>query len=168
VKVFKSFGGSVAARKSRHAWVIYWENMPGKPSPKIGENEVVAILPIQWSGNRIKDVLIRMYLERAASPAELLEYRQISHAPYQPVCGLYLHKMPYGGLYVVGHNPILNAREAFNVVASNEYTIEWDEISPTHHAEFCRINFGIEDCEEAARGPVTMHRVWDASHTGEP
>ncbi len=63
---------SGSKRRSIKAWVLYWEIQPGGPSPVASDGEVAAILPAMWGEDRVCDVLERLYLERAATPVELM------------------------------------------------------------------------------------------------
>lgn len=141
------------------AWVLYWEVLPGGPLPIARNNEVVAVLPTQWGDARVCDVLERFFLERAAVPSELVEWRA-GGSPYPPKHLLWMHSVPVGGAgYYCGHNPILIARKAQRLRVLSDDELEWEEISAEHHAAFCRATWGVENCPEAKRGPtITVKR----------
>lgn len=141
------------------AWVLYWEVLPGGPVPITCNNEVVAVLPSRWRDARVCEVLERFFLERAATPSELVVWRA-GGSPYPPRHLLWMHSVPYGGAgYYCGHNPMLVARKVQRLRVLGDDELEWEEMSAEHHADFCRATWGIEDCPEAKRGPtITVKR----------
>jgi hypothetical protein len=146
-------------RTGVNAWVVYWEVMPGGPLPIARNNEVVAVLPPRWGDARVREVLERLFLERAATPSELVEWRA-GGSPYPPKHLLWMHSVPVGGAgYYCGHNPILIARKVQRLRVLGDDELEWEEISAKHRAAFCRATWGVENCAEAERGPtVTAKR----------
>jgi hypothetical protein len=136
------------------SWVLYWENMPGGPLPIALDNEVVAVLPPSWGEDRVKDVLERLYLERAMTAAELLGWRNRSSSPYPAVCATYLHHIKVTDLaYYCGHNPILTARKVEQLVAVGEHELAWAEIGVTHHSSQLCEAAGMKDCPLVGKEP---------------
>ncbi len=79
---------------------------------------------VAWGEDRVRDVLERLYLERAMTPAELLRWRKTSSSPYPPQCATYLHQAPVVELeYICGHNPVLKARKVEDLTVVDEHAI---------------------------------------------
>lgn len=148
-------------RRGIKAWLLYWETQPGGPLPLAEDGEVVAVLPSTWGDDRVRNVLERLFLERAATLAELVNWRNSGSSPYPSRPGTYMHSIAVGGTeYYCGHNPILKARKVQNLVAVGEYELTWEEVSIQHHTEFCRLNLRIDNCPEAAQGSTVSAKRW--------
>jgi hypothetical protein len=157
---------SVSSRKGVKAWVLYWEVQPGRPAPIARDHEVVAVLPPNWGEDRVQDVLERMYLERAMTPTEMLNWRNRGSSPYPPRCGAYVHRVQVKDLeFFCGHNPVLKARKVEHLVTVNEYELAWKEIGVAHlSASMCELTGGQKDCPLAGHEPdVTDKRGFGSS-----
>lgn len=156
----------MARRAGAKAWVLYWEVLPGGPLSIARNNEVVAVLPPQWGDARVLDILERLFLERAAVPSELVEWRS-SGLPYPPKNLLWMHSVPVGcSGYYCGHNPMLVARKVQRLRVLSDDELEWEETSVEHHADFCRATWGVEHCPEAKRGPTVIVKRGSRSSKG--
>jgi hypothetical protein len=154
----------VPRRRAVEAWVFYWRNEPGAPAFSVSDLETVAVLPVRSSEKTVKETLRRLFLERAASPAELVAWRRSADGPYLPMHGAYIHRIPYSVAFYCGHNPMLVARQVENLVVEDELTISWDEVGPTHYSvESCRSVFRVDNCPEAGKAPHRVRRTWRAS-----
>ncbi|MCX6953057.1 MAG: hypothetical protein NTV51_12960 [Verrucomicrobia bacterium] len=146
------------------AWLFYWKNQPGTPAPSTLDGNIVAILSSRSSHTKVKELLERLYLEHTATPAELLQWRQNGAGPYKPQYAAFVHGKPYGVAYSCGHNPVLEARYAENVLALDEYTIQWEEVGFRHvSVEACRSLFGVLDCDQVGQAPQRTLKVSQGS-----
>lgn len=151
------------AQRGAKAWVLYWEKQPGGPIPIAEDGEVVAVLPPAWGKDRVCEVLERLYLERAASPAELVQCRQSGTFPYKPQCAAYLHRLPVADLaYICGHNPVLVARHVENLVVLGDDEIAWDEVGVAHTPALCELA-GEGNCQLANQAPKVVRKRWRRS-----
>lgn len=149
--------------KGVKAWVVYWELQCGRPLPIAQDSEVVGVLPPTWGRDRVCDVLERLYLERAMTSAELVQWRRVGASPYPPECGTYLHGVQVVDLeYFCGHNPILKARKVEKLISIGEHELRWEEVGVTHRSELCAAA-GVPDCELAGQEPRRVTRSWRAS-----
>lgn len=152
--------------KGVKAWVLYWEVQPGGPLPIAQHHEVVAVLPPNWGEDRVKDVLERLYLERAVTPSELLTWRDRGSSPYPPQCAAYLHKVPVAELeFLCGHNPVLKARKVEQLVAVSEYELAWKEAGVAHLSTALCQAAGQEDCPLVGKEPEVTGRRGFGSRT---
>jgi hypothetical protein len=105
--------------------------------------------------------LEHLYLERAATLAEMLDWRKTGSAPYQPKCAAFMHNVPVGGLsYECGHNPVLIAYKVQNLTAPDEHELAWEEPGVEHRSDVCHRFFGVPNCTEAERGLVVISKRW--------
>jgi len=147
-------------KRSVSAWLYYWKHQSGSPLPIASDGEVVAVLPSRSADKRVKETLERLYLERAATPAELILWRKEGSGPYPARHDAYIHQVPYAVSYSCGHNPILRARYVENLVSGGEYELSWDEIGPKHHLESCRSLYRVSNCPEAGREALVVRKRW--------
>jgi hypothetical protein len=139
--------------------VLYWEAQPGRPLPIARDHEVVAILPPSWGDDRVNDVLERLYLERAMTPSELVNWRSRGSSPYPPECGAYLHRVRVIGLeFFCGHNPILKARKVEQLRAVSEHELAWVEVGVYHRTATLCEAAGGKDCPLVGKEPVATSK----------
>jgi hypothetical protein len=143
--------------KGIKAWILYWEVQPGGPSPIARDHEIVAVLPANWGEDRVKDVLERLYLERAMTPSEMVIWRNRGSSPYPPQCSAYLHRIPVADLeFFCGHNPILKARKVEQLVAVDEHELTWKEVGVAHLSSALCAAAGQEDCPLVGKDPYVI------------
>jgi hypothetical protein len=129
----------------KRAWVIRWEYYGSVISDIAAQHEVVAILPYSWGHNRVKDVLERLYKERALTIAEKAHWQNAKSGPYKVQNMAYIHRVPVvGHYYSIGHEPELVAHQAIDIKIDGLHSISWGEPAPKHLKWMC---------EEVAREP---------------
>jgi hypothetical protein len=155
------------AARGVKAWVLHWEVRPGGPAPIAQDGEVVAILSSRMGVEKVKEVLERLYMQRAFSLAELVMFRRSGSGPYPVHSNVYVHGIEVSGLgYECGHNPVLIARLAERVRAISEDVIEWEEVGPLHASWHCAIHH-LPPCADADK-PPSRRRVRSRCVTTEP
>jgi hypothetical protein len=142
------------------AWIIYWEVHPGHPLPVAHDNEVVAVLSAIWGNEKVKDILERLHLERTMTPAELLSWRGRASSPYPPQVGANRHGIPVEGLeYWCGHNPMLVARKVEQLMAIDEFELQWKQVGIRHYSFSCEAA-GVRSCPLAGKDPPILEKRW--------
>jgi hypothetical protein len=150
------------SKRGVKAWLIRWEHIPGNPGNIALDGEVVAVLPARLSENHVEEVLLRLYVERTASLAELVAWRQPRNAPYQPMPMFHTHGVrTYGGL-IIGHNPALVARYVEDLIAPDHDTLTWIERPPAHNPGLCEA-LRFPECELSTVVPESIAMTWSAS-----
>ena len=139
----------------KRAWIIYWEREDFGSQLDIGEDgEVMAILPANYSSEKICFLLQRLYAERMYTAAEMLRNRSKHlEKPFNP---RRIHGVPQTGVeYIMGYfsstNPTLVARIAENINVIDEYNLTWQEITQPHLEWMCE---GVADCPDGIREPI--------------
>jgi hypothetical protein len=140
------------------AWVLAWAHMPGNPGRFTEDGEVVAVLPSQWSEKRVSQVLTRLYLERIASPAELVRWRVA--APDRPTRVYSVHGISVvDAALTIGANPVLSATRVEQLRALDESTLQWTERGPVHPRGIC-IAQGKPECKMSDAPPFEEVVTW--------
>jgi hypothetical protein len=143
------------------AWVLAWAHMPGSPGQFAEDGEVVAVLPSQWSENRVSQVLTRLYLERIASPAELFHWRVA--APERPTRVHSIHGISVvDAALTIGANPVLKATRVERLRALDKYTLQWTEREPVHPRGICIVQ-GEPECSMSDAPRYEEVVTWSAT-----
>jgi len=141
------------------AWVLYWKHQVHQSLLVALDYEVVAVLPSSWQEARVCEVLERLYVERMSTADEMLIYRKSHSGPYKPHNPVALHGVPVSGLsYLIGHNPVLNARLVSHLRANGDDELEWVEFGPTHWPHLCEAT-GNPQCADAGKPPKSWNVV---------
>lgn len=144
-------------QKVKRAWILYWVREDFGSQLDIAEHgEVASILPANYSSERVCFLLQRLYAERMYTAAETLSKRSKHlEEPFNP---RKIHGIAHSGVeYIMGYysstNPMLVAKAAENIVATDEHNLTWQEIIPPHKDWMCD-HAGVKDCPDLNRGPI--------------
>lgn len=72
----------MAGTRGVKAWIVRWEASGPHAETYAKDGEVVAVLPARWTEPRVRDVVERLYQERAYTPSELVAWRRSGSSPY--------------------------------------------------------------------------------------
>ena len=115
------------------AWLVRWVWIGA--DAKV-ENPIVAILPAQWSIERIKVVVEVVHDAKVLSPAEMASFvRRRRHRPYRATLDTMTMdsyhgpiNLPWEGAVCCGHNPWVEARQATVFVDPVSQEIAWEPL----------------------------------------
>ncbi len=149
-------------KKVKRAWIFYWDFEGLENGLNVAaDGEVVAILPANYSQDRVCFLLQRLFAERVHTASELLHGRSKHlEEAFNP---RRIHGVPNTGVeYVMGYysgvTPKLFAKLVYNLTEIDETTISWEEIDWPHKKWMCEIA-KVEDCPDEKRGPkITIKR----------
>lgn len=145
------------SNKVKRAWILYWNKDNFGSQLDIAEDgEIAAILPANYSAERIQFLLQRLFAERMHTASELLANR--SKRLEEAFNPRRIHGVENTGVeYIMGYhsntNPRLVAKVVENVAEIDENTISWEEIIPPHQPWMCEFA-GVVDCPDEKRSPI--------------